>query len=58
MLFGCSSSDDNNSANQSINPPEWVQGTWLLEEPNPVSGCRITKDDFCLVNFTIQSCFK
>jgi hypothetical protein len=58
VLFGCSSSDDNNSENQAINPPQWVLGTWLIEEPNPVSGYRITNGNFCLVNFTTQSCFR
>ncbi|MBC3759225.1 hypothetical protein H7U19_12475 [Hyunsoonleella sp. SJ7] len=59
FLVGCSSSDDSDSKNQSlINPPNWIIGTWLLEEPNPRSGYRFSSDDFCLVLFTTENCFK
>ncbi len=60
LCSSCSSSDDDNSGNNSseINPPDWIQGTWLLEQPNPNSGYRFTSDDFCLINLSQQTCFK
>jgi hypothetical protein len=60
ILISCSSSDDNSNPknNLSINPPSWILGTWLLEEPNPTSGFRFANDDFCLVLPSQQSCFK
>lgn len=60
LCISCSSSDDDNSGNNGseINPPNWIQGTWLLEEPNPNSGYKFTNDDFCLINLTQQTCFK
>jgi len=60
LLFSCSSSDDdsNSQSQSSINPPTWIQGTWLLEEPNPTSGFRFANDDFCIVLPSQQSCFK
>jgi len=61
LLFsGCSSPiDDSNPKNaSSINPPNWVQGTWLLEDSNLTSGYRFTNDDFCSVLLSGQNCFK
>lgn len=64
ILFSCSSDDDSSTDNQnqtSINPPTWIQGTWL--QPNPLggfinNGYRFASDDFCLVTLGGQSCFK
>ena len=60
LFSSCSSSDDDNSGNNSseINPPDWIQGTWLLEAPNPASGYRFSNDDFCLIVISQQTCFK
>jgi hypothetical protein len=60
LLSSCSSSDDNNSGNNGseINPPDWIQGTWLLEASNPTTGYRFTNDDFCLIVISQQTCFK
>lgn len=60
LFSSCSSSDDDNSGNNGsgINPPDWIQGTWLLEEPNPTAGYRFTNDDFCLIVISQQTCFK
>ncbi|MEW4925406.1 hypothetical protein [Algibacter sp. 2305UL17-15] len=58
-LTSCSSSDnDSGNSNSTINPPIWIQGTWLLEGSNAQSGYRFANDDFCLVLLTTQNCFK
>lgn len=45
FLFSCSSNDDNNSNTSiQINPPTWIQGTWL-ESIDPDIGWRFTNDD-------------
>ncbi len=56
-LFSCSSSDDNNenSSNQVLNPPEWIQGSWA----NSLGGnLRFTTDDFCIGLSTTEICNK
>lgn len=59
LFLGCASSDDSSSSNLStINPPDWIEGTWLLEEPNQASGFRFADDDFCSVVLSAQNCFK
>ncbi|QCE41367.1 hypothetical protein [Psychroserpens sp. NJDZ02] len=56
-FYSCSSDDDSVSSSETrINPPTWIQGTWLLENPN--SGYEFTNDDFCLIILTTQTCFK
>lgn len=63
LLFSISiscSSDDENSVNSdsSINPPNWIQGTWLLPNSGINSGFKFTSNDFCLITSSIQSCNK
>lgn len=60
LFSSCSSSDDDNSGNNnsSINPPNWIQGTWLLENSSVNSGFKFTTDDLCLISFTSQACNK
>ena len=58
ILFSCSSNDDNSNTQNgaSINPPTWIQGTWLKE--NPTTGYKFTTNDFCLELPQQESCFK
>lgn len=60
MFFSCSSNDDNSgSNNSSINPPTWIQGTWLAETISGSDlGYKFTLDDFCTINGTITMCNK
>ena len=50
ILFSCSNSDnsDNNSNNcQTLNPPTWIQGTWIKQN-SPIgsyTGYKFTTDD-------------
>jgi len=48
FTFGCSSSDDDSTSQNSINPPSWIQGTWLTSGGD--GGFRFDADDFCIVN--------
>ncbi|MCK0114966.1 hypothetical protein [Gelidibacter sp. F63206] len=58
-FFSCSSNDDNSSNdNNLINPPNWIQGTWLLETSPITSGFRFTSNDFCLISSTSEICNK
>jgi thioredoxin-related protein len=60
LLSSCSSSDDDDSNinNSGINPPEWIQGTWLLQDSPVSSGFRFTTDDVCIISFSSQACNK
>lgn len=58
-ISSCSSDDDNSgNNNSSINPPNWIQGTWLLENSTVNSGFKFTTDDLCLISLTTQTCNK
>lgn len=50
-LTSCSSENDNSSnSNILINPPEWIQGKWLLEDSIVgESGWKFTNNDFILI---------
>lgn len=64
LLFGCSSSsDDTNSSNSNrLNPPSWIQGTWVFDYPNntdPSDGiafCKLTSNDYCVLTSNMQIC--
>jgi hypothetical protein len=61
LIFSCSSSDDSSSASSSaISPPSWIQGRWIMEGvSNSVeAGYNFSKNDFCLIVFNTQTCFK
>uniref|UniRef100_UPI004048409B hypothetical protein n=1 Tax=Mariniflexile sp. TaxID=1979402 RepID=UPI004048409B len=59
LIFGCSSNDDSDSKNQSsINPPSWIQGTWLLQDAGVDSGFKFTIDDVCIIFSSSQACNK
>ena len=55
-LFGCSSdsSSSNNIGSPSnqtiqINPPSWIQGTWLQKTASLTSGFRFTSNDVVII---------
>lgn len=59
-LTACSSSDNNSdNNNSSINPPNWIQGTWLgeIDGINSGIGFKFTSEDFCTVLGSQTSCF-
>ncbi len=59
FVFSCSSSDESSSKNQSsINPPSWIQGTWLLEDAGVDSGFKFAMDDVCIIFSSSQACNK
>lgn len=61
LAFGCSGSDDSDNANLtvvSLNPPVWIQGTWLLEGSSVQSGFRFTSDDVCINSLGMYACNK
>lgn len=61
LAFGCSGSDDSNNVNPnvvSINPPAWIQGTWLLEGSSVQSGFKFTSDDVCINSLGMYACNK
>ncbi|NCT10747.1 MAG: hypothetical protein GW772_11815 [Flavobacteriia bacterium] len=58
-LYGCSSNEDSNLQNENfINPPSWIQGTWVDEKDNTTSntsskrGFIFMKDDWCIALFS------
>lgn len=57
LLMSCSS-DDNGNSNSSaiqINPPSWIQGTWLLESSIiGESGWRFTSNDFIIIQTGVE----
>lgn len=61
LLASCSSDNSStNSDNTSINPPNWIQGTWYLDNNGTAdksTGYTFKKNDFCLNVFNTQTCF-
>jgi hypothetical protein len=59
LFTSCSSNDDDSRmSNFKINPPDWIQGTWMLEEENQASGYKFVNDDFCIISILRQTCQK
>jgi hypothetical protein len=61
LSISCSSDDDSSNSNtNSINPPQWIQGTWLIELDEGIfgPGFRFTQDDFCTINGQQTNCWK
>ena len=53
LLISCSSDSDNNSSSSiQINPPAWIQGTWMDE--SQVTGFKFTSNDIVTINFNAQ----
>lgn len=63
LLVSCSSSDDSSNNNSHLNPPNWIQGTWVqyVSEDSDIifGGFKFTSNDFCVVtNYGNQeTCF-
>lgn len=59
FVSSCSSSPDNSSNNSSsnsnINPPSWIQGTWIQD--GGTGGYKFTSNDFILVGSSSQTSF-
>lgn len=56
VLYSCSSDDEGVANSQiQINPPTWIQGTWMMEEPSVESGFKFTSNDFILILLNVQS---
>ncbi|MCG8894599.1 hypothetical protein G1K73_12700 [Tenacibaculum finnmarkense] len=55
-LSSCSSDDDSSSNSQiQINPPNWIQGKWLLEGSLVgESGWRFTNNDFIIIQVNTE----
>ena len=55
ISLSCSSND--NEVNPSgINPPSWIQGTWLVEgSTNGSVGVRFTEDDIVLIQNFLET---
>ena len=56
VCYSCSSSDDNNSNSSQINPPSWIQGTWINDLGT--GGFNFTTDNICVVTGNLQQCYK
>lgn len=49
-ISSCSSDNNNSNSNYRINPPEWIQGEWLLEgSMYGESGFQFTNDDLIII---------
>lgn len=60
LLFNCSSSDDSssNSGKNSINPPTWIQGRWVMGTGNAQSGYEFKSNDWCSFLSNTSTCWK
>jgi hypothetical protein len=46
LLYSCSDNSGNNSNNcQTLQPPTWIQGTWLKQDAPTAAGYKFTIDD-------------
>lgn len=53
FLLSCSSDDDSTNNQQFsnfFNPPSWIHGKWLVEDPNTTFGFEFTNDNFIIIN--------
>lgn len=52
FILSCSGDDNNSGPSDSdsfFNPPEWIQGKWLVDDPNMTFGFEFTHDNFIIV---------
>jgi|SRR5690606_34957665 len=53
LLISCNSNDDDSSnpqdSNSFFNPPAWIQGKWLVDDPNTLFGFELTNDNFIII---------
>jgi len=47
-LFSRYIEDDDNSS-YSIYPPDWISGTWLIDDPNLTKGWKFTSKDVIII---------
>lgn len=53
VMISCSSDSNNNSTvSVKINPPGWIQGTWLDE--SQTVGFKFTNNDMITINFNTE----
>ena len=64
-IISCGGDDDsgntnNNSSNLTINPPSWIQGTYLQEVAGQIlpQGYEFKPDDFCSVLSNMATCYQ
>ena len=62
-IISCGGDDNgsaNNSSNLTINPPTWIQGTYLQDIGGQTisNGYEFKSNDFCWVTSNISSCYK
>ncbi|TVZ26801.1 hypothetical protein JM83_1791 [Gillisia sp. Hel_I_86] len=57
ILTSCSSDNSvNNSSNFTINPPSWIQGTWILQgSTTGEHGFRFTSNDVILIQNSMET---
>lgn len=61
LLLSCSNSDDYTSSSSAyFNPPEWIQGTWALEDDatNDAVVFNFTRADFYMTASYAKQCQK
>ena len=59
ISISCSSDDDSNTeVSSSINPPDWILGSWSLDNVVSNSGFSFKKDDFCSIFSNVETCFQ
>ena len=62
-IISCGGDDDsgnanNNSSNLTINPPSWIQGTYLIDSPFPSIGYDFKTNDFCTLSSGVATCYQ
>ncbi|TYB73033.1 hypothetical protein ES677_05240 [Bizionia gelidisalsuginis] len=58
LCVSCSSDDDSSNTNaDSINPPNWIHGTWS-GSTNTQSGFKFTPDDFITIVINTETSWK
>ena len=59
VSISCSSDDDSNTeVSSSINPPDWILGSWSLDNVVSNSGFSFKEDDFCSIFSNAETCFR
>ncbi|MDP3946522.1 MAG: hypothetical protein Q8Q51_11570 [Lutibacter sp.] len=54
FILSCSKDDDTSNSKISINPPSWIQGTWVMEV-NPYTGAEM--DTYIAYKFTSNNMY-
>lgn len=64
LMLSCSSdSESNNNSNNgangdSITPPTWIQGIWLLDQGAVEIGYEFRTQNFCIISAGIADCWQ